>query len=36
MNNSNDNNDNMVEVIATAAGILVPMIIRSLWGDSKD
>jgi hypothetical protein len=34
MSNNNENNNDWVEVVATA-GILIPIIIRSLGGSSK-
>ena len=32
---NNENNNDWVEVVATAAGILIPIIIRSLRGSSN-
>ena len=34
MNNNEKNND-WVEVVATAAGVLIPIIIRTFGGNSK-
>jgi len=35
MNNNNENNNDWVEVVATAAGVLIPILIRTLGGSSK-
>ena len=35
MSNNNENNNDWVEAVATAAGILIPIIIRSLGGTSN-
>ena len=33
--NKNENNNDWVEVVATAAGVLIPILIRTLGGNSK-
>lgn len=32
---NNNENNNWVEVVATAAGVLIPILIRTLGGSSK-